>query len=322
MLFWGRPVLFGNMLLKRKKFNRRWTDGITTKGELRRSVILVSLATMTAILKAQMDMRDPVQDPPAAAQAVLERRVFELRQRLKSAERQAASESVAHEDQAKLAETMARAARAEAREREALSLANAELAALVRSMEAELMALKAEYAAAPEPDAEGEDETPAVLSDDAEPLAPPAREDGETATRLHRTPFWMSRIAVAGLCLAAVGVGAILYPVVTGFLNGRAEMLMGRATAISGDTIRIDGKTVRLLGIDAPQAGTAASARATHYMRKLTAGQPVRCESEGRRVGADVLARCFIGTVDLGQVMLLSGNAVLRQSALRGNYRR
>ena len=96
---------------------------------------------------------------------------------------------------------------------------------------------------------------------------------------------------------------------------------MGRATVISSDTIRIDMQTVRLVGIDTPPIGTEAGVRATNYIRQLTAGQDVRCESDGRRVGDDVLARCFVGTVDISQIMMLSGNAVPGQSALRGNYR-
>jgi endonuclease YncB( thermonuclease family) len=235
----------------------------------------------------------------------LDRQVSRLRQRLKSVEQQAASEAVAREHQAKLAETMTRAARAEARQREALMQANAELAGLLQSMEDELAALKAEHTATPEqaPNTEAS----VLFPDD---ITPPVRKRDATPSPIKRMSIRMPRLAVAGLCLAVLVVGAILYAAVTAFVDDGAGTLMGRATVINGATIYVDGETVRLLDIDAPPAGTLAGKRATDYLRQLAAGQDVRCETDGRRVGDDVPARCFIGAVDISQVMMLSGNAV------------
>ena len=271
---------------------------------------------MNATLGTQESSGDPAQRPPAA-KAALEHKVAQLRQRLKAAEQQAASESEAHRDQAKLAKTMARAARAEAREREALSRANAELAALVRAMENELAALKAEHAGTPEPMSAADRECAGPADDSVRP----ARDGSEMHSVIKRRSIWIPRVAVAALCLAAVGAVAGLYPVVTAFLDGHAGPFSGRVTVVDGDTIHVDGKTLRLLGIDAPPAGTPAGKRATRYLQTLTAGQDVRCETDGRQTGANIQARCFIGAVDIGQVMMLSGNAAARELTQTGHRR-
>ena len=89
----------------------------------------------------------------------------------------------------------------------------------------------------------------------------------------------------------------------------RAETLEGRPTVIDGDSIVVDGKPIRLWGIDAPKMNTRSGFVAKRYLRTLIADNVVRCEDNGRRAVDRIVAQCFLGDVDIGRVMVLSGNA-------------
>lgn len=261
------------------------------------------LDSMAATPKAQEDLRDP-------AQTGLERQIFELRRRLKSAEQRAASESMAYEDQAKLAEAMTRAARAEAREREALARANAELATLVRSMESELETLRAEHIAV-----QGrtlDNPCAARRKENVAAGVAPAGAAGAAVPTPGRRWRPIPLLAGTGICLAAFCVAATLYVVSLSRGEDRSTIIGGGASVLSGDMLIVDGQRVRLLGIAAPTAGSPAGRQATRYLQQLIAGHDLRCRSDGRRIGGAILARCFIGAVDISAVMLLSRNAVSR----------
>ncbi len=88
-----------------------------------------------------------------------------------------------------------------------------------------------------------------------------------------------------------------------------AEILEGRTTVVDGDSLIVDGKNVRIWGIDAPEMGTRSGDRAKKYLRALLSDNSARCEDEGKRVSGQIMAKCFIGSVDIGRVMVLSGNA-------------
>ena len=89
----------------------------------------------------------------------------------------------------------------------------------------------------------------------------------------------------------------------------RAETLEGRPTIIDGDSIVVDGKPIRLWGIDAPEMDTRPGFVAKRYLRTLIADNAVRCEDNGQRAAGQIMAQCFLGDVDIGRVMVLSGNA-------------
>jgi len=89
----------------------------------------------------------------------------------------------------------------------------------------------------------------------------------------------------------------------------RAETLEGKPVLIDGDSIVIAGKPVRLWGIDAPEMSTRAGYLAKRYLRTVIEARTVRCVDEGMRAQSEIMAKCFIGDVDLGQVMVLSGHA-------------
>ena len=91
--------------------------------------------------------------------------------------------------------------------------------------------------------------------------------------------------------------------------GSRAETLEGKPVFIDGDSIVVAGKPVRLWGIDAPEMDTREGYLAKRYLRTLVEDGSVRCMDDGMRAGGEIMARCFIGEVDLGEIMILSGHA-------------
>lgn len=100
-----------------------------------------------------------------------------------------------------------------------------------------------------------------------------------------------------------------------------AESVSGRTTVVDGDSLVVAGRQIRIWGIDAPEMSRRAGVRAKRYLRDLIAENAVRCEDNGLRIGGQIMAQCFLGTVDLGRVMVLSGNARDWQRYSRGYYR-
>jgi endonuclease YncB( thermonuclease family) len=105
-------------------------------------------------------------------------------------------------------------------------------------------------------------------------------------------------------------------------LPAGAETVSGEARVIDGDSIVVGGTRIRIWGIDAPEMGSRAGDEAKKYLKMLVDDAPVRCEDDGTRLQGRIMAKCFIGTVDLGGVMVLSGNANDWRRYSRGLYSR
>ena len=119
-----------------------------------------------------------------------------------------------------------------------------------------------------------------------------------------------------GLCkIAAI---CVILP----FSALQAETLEGKPVLIDGDSIVVEGKPVRLWGIDAPEMDTRAGYLAKRYLRTVVEDRPVRCVDEGMRAGTEIMAKCYIGEVDLGEIMVLSGHARDWTQYSRGYYSR
>lgn len=102
----------------------------------------------------------------------------------------------------------------------------------------------------------------------------------------------------------------------------RAETLEGKPVLIDGDSIVVAGKPIRLWGIDAPEMDTREGYLAKRYLRTVIEDQPVRCVDEGMRSTVEIMAKCFIGAVDLGEIMILSGHAREWHQYSQGYYSR
>ncbi len=96
--------------------------------------------------------------------------------------------------------------------------------------------------------------------------------------------------------------------------------LSGRARVVDGDTVRLNGQRVRILGIDAPEIKQTCSTkegldwacgqRAKQILVSLLANKTLRCQSSERDIYDRLLARCFVGDVDIGAFMVRQGLAV------------
>ena len=115
---------------------------------------------------------------------------------------------------------------------------------------------------------------------------------------------------IAALCLAASATAL------------RSETLEGKPVLIDGDSIVVSGKPVRLWGIDAPEMDTREGYLAKRYLRTILEDRAVRCEDAGIRTVGEIMAKCFIGAVDLGEIMVLSGHAREWRQYSQGFYSR
>lgn len=114
-------------------------------------------------------------------------------------------------------------------------------------------------------------------------------------------------------------------------LPAAAMELSGPATVIDGDTVIVAGRHVRLWGIDAPElhqtCGRLDGVRwpcgefARDALVRAVTGARTVCETVGKpdRYGRDV-ARCAVGTVDLGGMQVRDGWALDYRAYSRGTY--
>ncbi len=90
--------------------------------------------------------------------------------------------------------------------------------------------------------------------------------------------------------------------------------------AIDGDTLDVGGERIRIFGIDAPEMTQrctnehgfpyACGYEAFLALGKVIRDQHVNCSALSRDTYGRTLARCYVGTLDLGEYMVRSGNAV------------
>jgi endonuclease YncB( thermonuclease family) len=95
--------------------------------------------------------------------------------------------------------------------------------------------------------------------------------------------------------------------------------VVGVARVVDGDTVKIGSQRVRIFGIDAPESDQTCKRLGTTYRcgdeatKALTAlieGNPLMCKATGVDRYQRVVARCYVGEVDLGGWMVRSGWAV------------
>lgn len=94
----------------------------------------------------------------------------------------------------------------------------------------------------------------------------------------------------------------------------------GHASVIDGDTIEIAGQRIRLHGIDAPESAQhcldadlrifRCGQDAANALDHMINDRLVRCEQLGRDRYNRIIARCFLGELDLNEAMVRSGHAL------------
>lgn len=131
-------------------------------------------------------------------------------------------------------------------------------------------------------------------------------------------PFvWLMALAVAGGILSWPFDGD--NPASRSLSQSGKSALHGTASVIDGDTIEIHGQRIRLHAMDAPEARQIcwkqgnpwrcgqASAQA---LQERINRRPVRCEVTDKDRYGRLVARCFLGSEDLGGWLVSQGLAL------------
>lgn len=101
-----------------------------------------------------------------------------------------------------------------------------------------------------------------------------------------------------------------------------AALICTSPGVIDGDSLRCaDGTRIRLWGIQAPERYEPAGPASTRALARLVAGKTLRCTPKGRSYER-VVARCFIGPVDVAGAMVRQGQATDWPKYSRGFYAR
>jgi len=134
----------------------------------------------------------------------------------------------------------------------------------------------------------------------------------EVKTEIHR--YRMKRIV-----LRAAVMSGLLWLVFGWNLPACAETVVATRPVllIDGDTVEIDGVRIRLLGIDTPEtfrsrceAELVLGLKAKERLRQLLDSGAVTYESHGFDRYGRTLARVYVGSVDVSQVLLDEGFAL------------
>ncbi len=98
---------------------------------------------------------------------------------------------------------------------------------------------------------------------------------------------------------------------------------------IDGDTLKVDGTTYRLWGVDAPEQGQQCERDGEYYdcglyarfaLQVFVGEAQVRCEKVNKDRYRRTVAKCFVGTTDLGSWLVANGFAVEYPRYSRGYY--
>lgn len=95
--------------------------------------------------------------------------------------------------------------------------------------------------------------------------------------------------------------------------------IYGIATSGDGDSLAITGKRVRLFGIDAPEfdqvctrdgSNWACGQESARQLSRMVTGREVKCVPTGLDGFGRIVARCWVGGVDVNRTMVALGYAV------------
>lgn len=120
----------------------------------------------------------------------------------------------------------------------------------------------------------------------------------------------MRKLAIALLCLLLLAAPAA----------AELQTFTGRASVLDADTIEIHGQRFRFDGSDAVESGQscerdgkqwACGREAAFALADFIGERPVTCrQTTERRSWARIIARCYVGDVDLGAWTVAQGWAV------------
>jgi endonuclease YncB( thermonuclease family) len=113
-------------------------------------------------------------------------------------------------------------------------------------------------------------------------------------------------------------------------LPAAARDLVGQVSVVDGDTLDVHDERIRLWGIDAPESSQLCRGRdrrpyrcgalSANTLDAFTRGKTVRCTPIDEDRYGRIVARCAVGKIDLGQMLVSRGLAVEEPQYSRGRY--
>jgi endonuclease YncB( thermonuclease family) len=133
--------------------------------------------------------------------------------------------------------------------------------------------------------------------------------------------------------MQAIAITFISLAALTSMVGDRAfanDNLTGQASIIDGDTLEIHGTRIRLWGVDAPESTQLCrgedsnqyrcGAQAANDLDAFIARRPVSCLPISLDQYGRTVARCLVGSVDLGDWLVRNGLALDWPHYSRGKY--
>lgn len=84
-------------------------------------------------------------------------------------------------------------------------------------------------------------------------------------------------------------------------------VIEGQAKALSGNTLEIWGHPIRLWGIRVADPKTEKGQKATVHLQRLVAGVTVTCHAVDATSLRHLVARCFVGAIDIARPIIEVG---------------
>jgi len=97
--------------------------------------------------------------------------------------------------------------------------------------------------------------------------------------------------------------------------------ISGRAYVVDGDTIRIRSQSIRLQGIDAEELSEPHGDGARAALQAAIGSREVLCEPDGTTSYNRIVARCYVGSLDIGMAVVATGWALDCARYSHGYYR-
>lgn len=102
--------------------------------------------------------------------------------------------------------------------------------------------------------------------------------------------------------------------------HAKPLVIEGEARVVDGRTIEIWGQKIQIWGLSVPDAATEEGRKSKLQLQRLLADVVVRCESIDDASLRYLVAKCYVGDIDIAWPMVLTGNAQDDPGQSGGHY--